>query len=347
MTLLIESTDLEPGHVTAVADADGRLLRSGTGFLAVGAFGDLDDGAIRSAGQSGGAMQDVLGRFQPLGKAHRFGLGPGLERFDGVFQFAESKPTAAGDGLVGRSIYVVGGNSSGMFIYKSELKFEADYPVASGTVRIWGDQAQLNAGLLVGSVGESVEVLELGTADSTLRLAPAGEGGLDVSFFEANMTPVEPPPPAPSAPPVVSDPVVPSAPPVVTLTDPPAAATEPPVDPIATPVIVRTPGRLPGPDDASVPVLQWWWPGDGEWRPVAGHELDLTHWEWTMSGDGLASTFWLASHQSMSMGIGHRGDAEAFGGMVLVPEPGTLVLVGAAGFGLVCRRRGRSSATSR
>jgi hypothetical protein len=347
MTLLIESTDLEPNRVTAVADADGRLMRSGTGFLAVGAFGDLDDGALRAAGQSGGAMQEALNHFQPLGQARRFGLGAGLERIDGAFQFSVSERTLVGDSLVGRSIYVVGGNAGGMFIYKSELKFEADYPVASGTVRLWGDEAHLTSGLLVGSVGESVEVLELGTAESTVRLAPAGDGGLDVSFFEANMAPVESlPPPAPTTPPVASEPVLPVEPPTVAVTVPPGTQTNSPVDPIAVPVIERPSGRLPALDEAVAPILHWWSPVDGEWS-VVGHELDLATWEWTMDGSGLASTFWMTSHQSRSMGIGHRGDAEAFGGMVLVPEPGTLVLVGAAGFGLLWRRSRRSSATRR
>jgi hypothetical protein len=292
-------------------------------------------------------MQDVLDQFQPLGKSHRFGLGAGLERIDGAFQFSVSERTLVGDALVGRSIYVVGGNAGGLFIYKSELKFEADYPVASGTVRLWGDEAQLTAGLLVGSVGESVEVLELGTAESTVRLAPAGEAGLDLSVFEANMAPVESlPPPSPTPPPVASEPVLPTEPPDVAVAPPPVPKMEPPVDSIAIPVIDLPPGRPTRLDESFWPILHWWQPGDGEW-PVAGHASDLTTWPWTIDGSDLASNFWLASHQSMSMGIGRGGDAEAFGGMVLVPEPGCLVLVGAAGFGLLCRRRRWSSATRR
>ncbi len=51
MTLIVGTTDLDPGNrnTTVIADHEGRPIQAGSGFVAVGAFGDLDDTAIRGA----------------------------------------------------------------------------------------------------------------------------------------------------------------------------------------------------------------------------------------------------------------------------------------------------------
>ena len=50
-----------------------------------------------------------------------------------------------------------------------------------------GAREAVQVGLLVGAVGESLEVLELGSAEFSVRLAPATGDGLDLARFEATM----------------------------------------------------------------------------------------------------------------------------------------------------------------
>jgi len=343
MTLLIGTTDLEPGHVTAVTESSGQLVRSGTGFVAIGAFGDLDDDAIRSAAASASGMQNVLGRFQQLGASNRFGLGPGLERIDGAFQTAVSAPTRIGDGLVGRPVYVVGGTESGLFIYKSRLTFEADAPVAWGHVDLWSDREGLAGGLLVGEVGESLEVLDLGPSDASLRLASTDGQALDLSRFEStlitsNEPPVESPPvldspPAPSEPSPGAIPVDP-APPVTPLTELPPSSPAP------------TPGDSPH------------WPQKGETSPaILKLDLQFTQWELTpwMGNTGpdiffqeLAQmdSFAAEMYQSMSLTTTTStaypwATRESAFNFPPVPEPNSALLTSAAASLLARRRRSR------
>lgn len=329
MTLLVGSTDLEPGRVTAVADASGRLMASGTGFVAVGAFGDLDDASIRAAGTTGQGLEDVLGQFQQLGKTSRFGLGEGLERIDGAFQAAISAPTRDGDGLVGRPVYVLGGDERGLFIFKSRLTFEADAPLAWGQVDMWGDREAVEAGLLVGSVGESLEVLELGSAEFSVRLAPAPGDGLDLARFEASLpspqTPDDPPDGAAEStalePPGSDSSPTPEAP---SLVPPPAKVAEEkpptPPSPVEPPRIEWIPWRENG-----------WISGDGRWswqrmvmEPSGTYVPDSA-----MGGLEGISSFSLAT-----------GGLDAAGTtFTLVPEPASTLLVAASTLLLGRRRR--------
>ncbi|MFN0127565.1 MAG: PEP-CTERM sorting domain-containing protein [Verrucomicrobiales bacterium] len=341
MTLLIGSTNLEYGHASAIADTDGALVPSGTGFLAVGAFGDLDDSRIRSAVQEPSALRDVLGQFQQLGNSQRLGLGEGLEYIDGAFQAAISAPTRAGDGLVGRPVYVVGGTDRGIFIYKSSQTFQADYPLASGSVEMWGDGGQLSAGLLVGQAGESIEVLDLGSSGASVRLAPVELGADVLARFESTMAPA--PKPAPAA----EEPVPPAATelPADPVAMPPTLSAEEPASEVNPDVSLRIPARVVDPSlaphwpplEIELSVVSFW--SDAQITDVASlwhiellfhdfHPLDGLTVASTSSGADFGSIATTTAFQFSSF----RGTA--------VPEPGTLILLAGAGLiGWIGRRR--------
>jgi len=351
MTLLVGNTDLETGNFVAVAGADGRLVRSGSGFVAVGAFEGLDDAAIRAAAGSVEGLQGLLGGFRQLGEARSFGLGEGLERIDGAFQLPVSAPTRADDGLVGRPVFVIGGTESGLFIFKSRIAFEADQPVASGTVEMWGDDpAELAGSLLVGGVGESISVLELGSSGHSIRLAPVGGTGLDVSRFEATF----PPPPGAL---VISEPVPPAvpAPPV---DEPPAAPPIPempaPIDPLPPPAGLPGEGETGGSMVGAVtppgsnlipPGIDPWLGGGGVW--VRLETTGLSHW----SEDGLLNSAWImptgyGGHDHLTSRFQTAAGGAAFGiPFAAVPEPGSVTLLAFGGL-LLCRRS-RSNAGHR
>lgn len=341
MTLLVGTTDLEPGHVTAVTDASGQLVRSGTGFVAIGAFGDLDDETIRGAAASASDMQNVLGRFHQLGASNRFGLGPGLERIDGAFQTAVSAPTQAGDGWVGRPVYVVGATETGLFIYKSRLTFEADAPVACGQVDLWGDRETLAGGLLVGEVGDSLEVLELGPSDGSLRLASTGGQALDLSRFESTLVPRNDPP---ADPPPINIPPPPIPLPSQAVTDPEPSPPETfPPDPLPPSPTLGNEGRIPwaqaGEETPAVlnPYphflefeVTWWAEGSGqdvliqEWA-----QMEITSLQMSQSLN-LRSTAAIADFQ---------GTETSTLPFLPVPEPSSALLTCAAIASLLTRRR--------
>lgn len=204
---LVYATSFAGDKGFLVESADGALVKDRAGFVAIGSFGGLNEGDIRSAISTTSGMQSLVDSFTLFGQgSNSFGLNTEADASsDGFFEIAASTHLPEHSPLEGKPVYVFGSDGDGgFFVWKPGGEFKADRePINFQDFYPDAQTGKYQGEFLVGETAGTREHWYLGEAE-TVRLSAIGDGGtVDVSSF----LPPPPPPPVP----VVAVPTTPPA----------------------------------------------------------------------------------------------------------------------------------------
>ena len=181
----INAFNFGPGgtNINLIQDSVGAPIAAGAGFVSIGVFNSLGTADINADNLSA-----VVADFQLFGTPGEF-ASAGAFNTAGLYNFAPSGPTEAGDAFVGNTIYTVVSDSAAVadatevLVFEHTEPFAADAPLFTATASL---ETTAPGTLLVGTAGAATDAT-LGDV-GTLQLIALDGGGV-----------VDPPIPEPSS----------------------------------------------------------------------------------------------------------------------------------------------------
>jgi len=147
----ITLTNFSGATTNLVADWNGNLIPTGTGFAAIGTF-TVSDAVIQSSGFNPGQWNIMTADFQQFADS----VSMGFNDFAGIYQSVVTDAIATGSAFDGKDVYTVLGsgtsilNSGQLLVYKHDHGFAAD-PAPTANAVLGSGQG---GSLLLGDFGK-------------------------------------------------------------------------------------------------------------------------------------------------------------------------------------------------